>query len=439
MAVPISPENSMRKHRSFQCLFVASALLSAIGCGPSTPPPAAEKPANETAEQAQAAAKEGEAPKNEPATIPAPADVAAPPADAQRTATGLASKVLKPGTGDKKPAPQDKVKVHYTGWTTDGKMFDSSVQRGNAATFGVSDVIPGWTEGLQLMTVGEQRRLWIPEALAYKGRAGSPAGMLVFDVELIELIPGEVPIPAPPDVAAAPADAQKTKSGLAHKLIAAGTSKDKPHAWDRVTVHYSGWTTDGNMFDSSIKRGQPAKFQLDKVIPGWTEGVQLMTIGEKRRFWIPEELAYKGKPGAPQGMLVFDVELVEVERLPEPPAAPKDVASPPKNAKRTESGIAYRVLKKGKGTTHPTAMSTVEVHYSGWTTDGKMFDSSVTRGAPISFALNQVIPGWTEGVQLMVEGETTRFWIPEELAYKGRPGAPQGMLVFDIELIKIVE
>ncbi len=76
------------------------------------------------------------------------------------------------------------------------------------------------------------------------------------------------------------------------------------------------------------------------------------------------------------------------------------------------------------------------VHYTGWTTDGKMFDSSVVRGEPSTFALDQVIPGWTEGVQLMAEGERTRFWIPEKLAYGGKT-APYGMLVFDIELKKI--
>ena len=81
----------------------------------------------------------------------------------------------------------------------------------------------------------------------------------------------------------------------------------------------------------------------------------------------------------------------------------------------------------------------VEVHYSGWTTDGKMFDSSVTRGEPATFPLNGVIPGWTEGVQLMVVGEKTRFWIPGNLAYDNspRPGAPTGTLVFDVELLSI--
>jgi FKBP-type peptidyl-prolyl cis-trans isomerase len=118
-------------------------------------------------------------------------------------------------------------------------------------------------------------------------------------------------------------------------------------------------------------------------------------------------------------------------------AAPADVAAPPADATTTASGLASKVLKPGTGTTHPTARSRVRVHYSGWTTDGKMFDSSVARNEPISFGLNQVIPGWTEGVQAMVEGETRRLWIPEKLAYAGAAGAPKGMLVFDVELIKI--
>jgi FKBP-type peptidyl-prolyl cis-trans isomerase len=117
--------------------------------------------------------------------------------------------------------------------------------------------------------------------------------------------------------------------------------------------------------------------------------------------------------------------------------APADVASPPADATTTSSGLASKVLKPGTGRAHPTARSRVRVHYSGWTTDGKMFDSSVARNEPISFGLNQVIPGWTEGVQLMVEGETRRLWIPEKLAYAGASGAPKGMLVFDVELIKI--
>jgi len=118
-------------------------------------------------------------------------------------------------------------------------------------------------------------------------------------------------------------------------------------------------------------------------------------------------------------------------------AAPPDVKAPPADAQKTASGLASKILKPGTGKAHPTATDKVTVHYTGWTTDGKMFDSSITRGTPATFPLNRVIPGWTEGVQLMVEGETRRFWIPVELAYNNRPGAPAGMLVFDVELLKI--
>ena len=242
----------------------------------------------------------------------------------------------------------------------------------------------------------------------------------------------QTPIPAPSDVAAAPADAAKTASGLASKVIKPGTGKVHPKPEDMVTVHYSGWTTDGKMFDSSVARGQRATFPLNRVIAGWTEGVQLMVTGETRRFWIPEKLAYQGKRD-PKGMLVFDVELFDIVS---PPQAPPDVKAPPADAKKTASGLAYKVIQPGKGTRHPSANNEVTVHYSGWTTDGKMFDSSVTRGEPATFPLNGVIPGWTEGVQLMVEGEKTRFWIPENLAYKGQQ-PPFGLLVFDVELIRI--
>ena len=125
------------------------------------------------------------------------------------------------------------------------------------------------------------------------------------------------------------------------------------------------------------------------------------------------------------------------QQAPKEPAVPEDVVAPPKDAEVTASGLASKVLVKGTGTAHPTNTSEVTVHYSGWTTDGKLFDSSVTSGAPISFPLYRVIAGWTEGLQLMVAGEKRRFWIPGKLAYDNvdRPGAPKGMLVFDVELI----
>jgi len=115
------------------------------------------------------------------------------------------------------------------------------------------------------------------------------------------------------------------------------------------------------------------------------------------------------------------------------------VAAPPADAQKTKSGLAFKVLKTGTGTAHPRGNSLVTVHYTGWTTDGKIFDSSVIKGQPLSCPLDAVIQGWTEGVQLMVVGESRRFWVPGRLAYDGsdQKDAPRGMLVFDIELIAI--
>lgn len=262
-----------------------------------------------------------------PPPIPAPEDVAAAPADADKTPSGLASKVLTKGTGTTRPGPNDKVKVHYTGWTSDGKMFDSSVARGEPTSFGVGEVIPGWTEGLQLMVAGEKRRFWIPGKLAYGDtpRGGAPAGQLTFDVELIDITVAPPPPPVPEDVKAAPASAKKTKSGLAYRVLKAGKGKDSPKATDTVSVHYTGWTPDGKMFDSSVTRGEPTSFPLNRVIGGWTEGVQLMKVGDKARFWIPADLAYGDKPkrpGAPAGPLVFDIELLEIKAAAAHPGMP---------------------------------------------------------------------------------------------------------------------
>jgi FKBP-type peptidyl-prolyl cis-trans isomerase len=275
-----------------------------------------EKPAAAQSAAQLATANPAQAPAAEPSAVPAPADVAAAPADAQRTASGLVSKILKAGTGKDHPKAQDRVSVHYSGWTKDGKMFDSSVTRGAPASFGVNQVIPGWTEALQLMVKGEKRRLWIPSKLAYgdSPRTGAPKGDLTFDVELLDISAMPEPPPVPKDVKEPPKTAKKTASGLAYTTLKKGTGTKKPKATDRVRVHYTGWTTDGRMFDSSVARGQPAEFPLSNVIKGWTEGVQLMKVGDKMRFWIPPKLAYGETPahGAPAGMLVFDIELLDV-------------------------------------------------------------------------------------------------------------------------------
>ncbi len=402
----------LMKFRPLTSFFTAAVMVAMPTLARSEETPAAKAPA------ADAAQPETKMPET-------PADVAAAPADAEKTKTGLASKVLKAGTGDKKPNAADTVTVHYSGWTTDGKMFDSSVKRGDPASFPLGQVIAGWTEGVQLMVVGEKRRFWIPEDLAYGPVvAGSdrPGGMLCFDVELISI--KESPKP--------PADTQKTAGGVAYKITKEGAG-EKPTTDNVITFHFTAKTMDGEVMQDSRKEASPPVVPLAKLPKELGELFADMKVGEQRQCWLPE-------PRIPGGFVVADLELISFKAAPPAPEVPKDVAAAPADAVKTASGIAHKVLTAGKGTDKPKATDTVKVHYSGWTTDGKMFDSSVTRGEPTSFPLDGVIKGWTEGVQLMVVGEKRRFWIPEGLAYgpvvpgSGRPG---GMLVFDIELLEI--
>ena len=355
-----------------------------------------------------------------------PEDVAAAPADATKTESGLASKVLQAGTGEEKPIAADTVTVHYSGWTTDGEMFDSSVDRGEPSSFPLGQVIAGWTEGLQLMVTGEKRRFWIPEDLAYGPvvpGSGRPGGMLCFDVELLAIKSA----PKPPE------DTEKTAGGVAYKVIQEG-SGDKPGADDVVTFHFTAKTMEGETVQDSRKEQAPPSIPLNKMPPPLSEILAEMNTGEQRQAWLAE-------PQAPGGFIVAELELISFKQAPPAPPVPEDVAAIPADAEKTDSGLAYKVLSEGAGEEKPKESDTVKVHYSGWMTDGEMFDSSVVRGEPTEFPLNGVIKGWTEGVQLMVVGEKRRFWIPEDLAYgpavpgSGRPG---GLLVFDVELLEIV-
>lgn len=370
-----------------------------------------------------------------PGQVQPPMDVAQPPADAIKTPSGMFYKVLAEGQGEK-PGVNDTVLVAYTGWRTNGEMFYSTERRGTPQPMSLTQLSKGWEEALRDMKVGDKRIYWMPTELATRGTAKQGTDtMMVFQIENTGI---EAAPPIPSDVAAPPADATKTKSGLAYKVLQPGKGTDKPQLWDQVTVSYTFWSPDGKMIDSTTIRKRPRPMQLYREPAGMAEAVMLLTVGQKARVWIPESLLDK-RPGMPAGGLTAEIELVDLKKMPQPPPTPKDVAAPPKDAKKTASGLAYKVLKKGTGKEHPTPAKTVKVHYTGWTTDGRVFDSSVSRGQPAQFPLQGVIAGWTEGLQLMVVGESTRFWIPEELAYKGMAGRPKGMLVFDVELLEITD
>jgi peptidylprolyl isomerase len=198
------------------------------------------------------------------------------------------------------------------------------------------------------------------------------------------------------------------------------------------------------MLDSSEARKHPSTTQPYKAAVGTNEMLTSMVVGERARFWLDaEKLVLAGVKPLPvqHGPVCYEVEVQQVTKAAsEPPPAPPDVAKPPDGVKKTAKGVFYRLLKAGPGTDprHPEAKDTVKVHYTGWTTDGKMFDSSLLRGEPATFSLGGVIAGWTDGIPVMTRGDRVRFWIPEPLAYKGQAGKPAGMLVFDVELLEIV-
>lgn len=248
-------------------------------------------------------------------TIPADTEI-------KTTASGLKYSVLKAGApGGKTPGPTDKVTVHYSGWLTNGKLFDSSVVRGKPIEFGVNEVIAGWTEGLQLMTPGARFKLTIPGNLGY-GKMGSPPDIpadatLIFEVELLSFTEGPKPLKVP---AFTPIDESKlksTESGLKYEVVSEGAGP-MPKPGQRVTAHYAGWLTDGTLFDTSYSRGQPFSFTVGAgVIRGWSEGIQLMKEGSVYRFVIPPSLAYGSRAVGGRipanSTLVFQIELVKVD------------------------------------------------------------------------------------------------------------------------------
>jgi peptidylprolyl isomerase len=242
----------------------------------------------------------------------APPDLVIPPAEALGTPSGLKYRILQAGQGGAQPAPGDFVRVHFSGWDAEGKSFANTRAQDEAPYLSLDKLMPGMREGLLAMRVGEGRRIWIPEALAFAGAKGRPAGPVVMDLELLDAVPP--PSQAPTDVAAPAPEAQVLRSGLAFKVLRTGTGKVHPERSSWVNVHYSGWTTDGKLFDSSIPKGNAVPLQLKATIEGWIQGIPLMVVGEKRRFWIPEKLAYRGASGMPAGMLVFDVELVGISQ-----------------------------------------------------------------------------------------------------------------------------
>jgi FKBP-type peptidyl-prolyl cis-trans isomerase len=383
------------------------------------------------------------------AALPAPAPQDLPtaqdpeiPADTEivTTDSGLMYSILQPGTGDTARLG-DRVRVHYSGWTTDGKMFDSSRKRGVPFEFSVGrGVIEGWSEAARLMSPGARFKLTIPGDLAYGERGRPPRipgnATLIFDVELLAITARTLDW-VPWDAAA---ESKTTDSGARLQTVVAGDGPPGAEA-DYTVIEWALWTPSGELKSSSVMDSQTLAVDPQKLPFAFiTEAVRELNQGGRVLMEVPRNAAADAL-GRLRVTLDTDTSLWQFELVSaltfEPPTFVMPDAS---ELTTTESGLQYKVLRAGTGRS-PTVDQSVVSHYCGWTTDSVKFDSSYDRGEPTSFPLASVIAGWTEGLQLMREGGKTIFVIPGDLAY-GKSGSPPSIgpnatLVFVVELLRV--
>lgn len=406
---------------------VVFALLLTLGC----------KKTDNTSDK-KVVTSEGAATKKATPQVEPPFDLETPPADAIKTPSGLVYKTIVANPNGALPKRNDTVLIKYTGWRqASGDTFFSNINADSPMPLNLATTAKGFTEALQLVRKGERAMLWLPPDIGFKDQPtnGKPE-TLVYEVEVVDI---EAAPAVPQDVKGPAPDALTTKKrGVKYVVVRPGTGKDKARPVDELTFNYTAWDGEGRMVETTEMKKRPAKSAPFRQSAGFEEVLTEMTAGTRVRFWLDAEQMKPQIVPTASGQLCFEVEVLQIDKAAAAaPPAPPDVAKPPASAKRTARGVFYKVLKAGKGGPKPTPTDAVKVHYTGWTIDGRMFDSSVIKGEPAEFALNGVIAGWTDGIPLMSIGDRMRFWIPDELAYKGQPGRPQGMLVFDVELLEI--
>ena len=362
------------------------------------------------------------------------------------TQSGLKYSILKKGQDGPHPTLADMVTVHYTGWLTDGKVFDSSVKRGEPASFKLGGVVLGWREGIQLMTPGSKFKFTIPPELGYGAQGAGrgaipPNATLIFEVELISIKRGP---PLPVFHKGNPENQKKTESGLVYEVIKAGAG-ERPMEDEQIEIKIAVWNEEGKLVRCSELDGRNLIFSTNTARIGvLSEGPLLLQEGSRYRFIVPAELAF-GTRGAgpldpPGAATIWEMELVKIW-VPLP--VPEFSLSPEEKKVTTKSGLQYEIIKEGTGKS-PKMGQTVRVHYAGWLESGKIFDNSFERGLPSSFRLGAVVVGWNEGLQLMKEGAVYKFTIPGKLGY-GERGQPQAgipanaTLIFHVELVEVVE
>ncbi|MFT5198253.1 MAG: FKBP-type peptidyl-prolyl cis-trans isomerase [Planctomycetota bacterium] len=373
-------------------------------------------------------------PAEAPATRQIPADT-----EIQTTESGLKYSVLQPGNGKEFPGFGDKVKVHYSGWLTDGTMFDSSYNRSEPTEFAIGQVIEGWNEGLALMSPGAKLKLTIPFDLAY-GEAGRPPTIpakstLIFEVELIAITAKAIPYMEWSEER----ETITMENGVTYQVLAAGEGILGSEA-DSVNFDFARYDAEKKISISSSMIGTQVGPPNNPGIPFLKSIMGKMKPGSHLLIRVPKAVDIRA-PGNPEDqpeITVWQIKLNSAQKF----DAPEFSMPTAEELTTTASGLQYQILRAGDADgAMPTNANKCTVHYSGWLTNGTSFDSSYTRGQPATFGVTQVISGWTEGLKLMKTGAMYKFVIPGNLAYKERGSppniGPNATLVFVVELLSV--
>lgn len=368
-------------------------------------------------------------------TPPAPASEIPADTEVKTTASGLQYSVLQAGNQKEFPKLGDKVKVHYTGWLTDGTKFDSSVDRGEPSEFALGAVIEGWNEALQLMSPGAKYKLTIPSDLAY-GDQGSPpkipgGATLVFEVELLAVTERALPFIAWDETR----PTTEMDNGTKYQVLQPGqegTAADGAF----VYVEFARFGADEKITIASTMTGLLVGPPENPNLPFYGPLLKEMKVGSHFLASVPQALDLNNPQETEKAEATLWQVIVRASLKCE---TPEFYLPKPEELTTTESGLQYMVVREGFGKM-PQSYSQVAVHYSGWLTDGTPFDASYGKPQPATFPLGRVIAGWTEGLQLMKEGGKYIFVIPGDLAYgeRGSPPkiGPNATLVFTVELLQ---
>lgn len=246
------------------------------------------------------------------------------------------------------------------------------------------------------------------------------------------------PPPAAPsaaDLKAPPATATKLPSGLSTLQLRPGKDNVPPRPQDWIAFFAIGRRTDGTVVQNTFASPNPVRMQMSRLIPAWQMAFAEMVSGEQRRFWFPAELAPKNPKTGEQESIVFDLELVGILRVSDPPASLK---APDPQAKAAGKGSWTLTIKEGKEGPKATRRDAALLNFTIWNDAGLAITTSALTGRPTLFPLDRVMPAFADCVEGMAIGERRNCWI-SSASNTGFPGASTGAIIFELELLNLGE